>query len=147
MYKNLFVPTDGSKLSMKAVEHAAALAKAMGAKLTVFYAAPGYPQPMYAEGIVYDAIPKKEYEAMVKKEAEKLLGKAVAKVRAAGVGADAMHTIHDSPWEAILQAAKKCKADAIVMASHGRRGLSAMLLGSETQKVLTHSKVTVIVVR
>ncbi len=147
MYKNLFVPTDGSKLSMKAVEHAAALAKAMGAKLTVFYAAPGYPQPMYAEGIVYDAIPKKEYEAMAKKEAEKLLGKAVAKARAAGVSAEAMHTIHDAPWEAILQGAKKSKADAIVMASHGRRGLSAMLLGSETQKVLTHSKITVIVVR
>jgi nucleotide-binding universal stress UspA family protein len=147
MYKNLLVPTDGSKLSLKAVEHATALAKAVGAKMTIFYAAPGYPQPMYAEGVVYDAMPKKEYDAAVKKEADKLLGKLVANASAAGVGAVPAHTISDAPWEAILAAAKKTKADAIVMASHGRRGLSAMLLGSETQKVLTHSKITVIVVR
>jgi nucleotide-binding universal stress UspA family protein len=68
-------------------------------------------------------------------------------MREAGVDAAAMHTISDAPWEAILTAARKVKADAIVMASHGRRGLSAVLLGSETQKVLTHGKATVIVVR
>ena len=128
MYKHLLVPTDGSKLSNKALEHAGELAKATGAKVTVFYAAPGYPQPMYAEGVVYDAMPRKEYETLVKQQAEKLLGKAVEKMRAKGVDAAALHTIDDSPWEAILNAARKNKCDAIVMASHGRRGLSAVLL-------------------
>jgi nucleotide-binding universal stress UspA family protein len=66
---------------------------------------------------------------------------------AAGLECDRVHVIAAAPWEAILKAAKKSKCDALVMASHGRRGLSAMLLGSETQKVLTHSKLPVLVVR
>lgn len=147
MYKHLFVPTDGSKLSGKAVDHAIGLAAAVGARVTLFFAAPGYPQPMYAEGVVYETVSKKEYEEAVARQAEKMLAKLEDKARAAGVEVNTRHTIHDAPWEAILEAARKSKADAIVMASHGRRGLAGLLLGSETQKVLTHSKVPVIVVR
>ena len=147
MYKNLLVATDGSKLSDRAVTHAIALARAVGATITAFYAAPDYPMPAYADGIVYEPVSRKEYANLAAQDAEKILAKVVAKAKAAGVGCKTTFDIAATPWEAILAAAKKNKADAIVMASHGRRGLSAVLLGSETQKVLTHTKLPVIVVR
>jgi nucleotide-binding universal stress UspA family protein len=147
MYKNLLVATDGSKLSDKAVVHAIALARAVGAKLTAFYAAPDYPMPAYADGVVYEPVSRKEYAKLAAEDAQKILDAAVAKAAADGVDCKTSYTIASAPWEAILAAAKKHKSDAIVMASHGRRGISAVLLGSETQKVLTHTKVPVIVVR
>ena len=147
MYKNLLVATDGSKLSDKAVTHAIALAQAVGSTLTAFYAAPDYPMPAYADGVVYEPVSRKEYAKLSAQDADKILGRAVAKAEAAGVECKTSFAIAAAPWEAILAAAKKNKADAIVMASHGRRGLSAVLLGSETQKVLTHSKLPIIVVR
>jgi nucleotide-binding universal stress UspA family protein len=147
MYKHILVATDGSKLSQKAVTHAIALAQALGAKLTVFYASPDYPLPAYADGVVYEPVSKKEYAALATQEAEKILSAIAQKAEAGGLECATVHTIAPAPWEAILAAAKKAKADAIVMASHGRRGVSALLLGSETQKVLTHSKIPVIVVR
>jgi nucleotide-binding universal stress UspA family protein len=147
MYKHILVATDGSKLSQKAVTHAIALAQALGAKMTVFYASPDYPLPAYADGVVYEPVSKKEYAALANREAEKILKAIAEKAEAGGLDCATMHTIAPAPWEAILAAAKKAKADAIVMASHGRRGVSALLLGSETQKVLTHSKLPVIVVR
>jgi nucleotide-binding universal stress UspA family protein len=88
-----------------------------------------------------------ECAALATQEAEKILSAIAEKAEAGGLECTTMHTIAPAPWEAILNAAKKAKADAIVMASHGRRGVSALLLGSETQKVLTHSKIPVIVVR
>ena len=147
MYKNILVATDGSRLSAKAVAHALALAKSVGAKLTGFYASADYPMPAYADGVVYEPVSRKEYAAMCKKEAEKILDIIATRARAAGVTLAGVHAIASAPWEAILSAARKNKCDAIVMASHGRRGVSALLLGSETQKVLTHSKLPVIVVR
>jgi nucleotide-binding universal stress UspA family protein len=147
MYKHILVATDGSKLSQKAVTHAIALAQALGAKLTVFYASPDYPLPAYADGVVYEPVSKKEYAALATQEAEKILSAIAEKAEAGGLECATVHTIAPAPWEAILAAAKKAKAEAIVMASHGRRGVSALLLGSETQKVLTHSKIPVIVVR
>jgi nucleotide-binding universal stress UspA family protein len=147
MYKHLLVPTDGSKLSAKAVTHAIALAQALSAKLTAFYASPDYPMPAFADGVVYEPVSKKEYAALAAKEADRVLMAIKDKAEAGGVACDTMHALDNSPWEAILIAAKKAKCDAIVMASHGRKGVSALLLGSETQKVLTHSKVPVIVVR
>ncbi len=147
MYKNLLVATDGSKLSDKAVAHAIELARAVGATITAFYAAPDYPMPAYADGIVYEPVSRKEYAKLAEQDAEKILSKVVAKAKTAGVACKTTFDIATTPWEAILAAAKKSKADAIVMASHGRRGLSAVLLGSETQKVLTHTKLPVLVVR
>ena len=147
MYKHILVATDGSKLSQKAVTHAIALAQALGAKMTVFYASPDYPLPAYADGVVYEPVSKKEYAALATQEAEKILSAIAQKAEAGGLECATIHAIAPAPWEAILAAAKKAKADAIVMASHGRRGVSALLLGSETQKVLTHSKIPVIVVR
>jgi nucleotide-binding universal stress UspA family protein len=147
MYEHLIVATDGSKLSQKAVAHAIALAQAVGAKLTAFYASPGYPTPVYAEGYPFVPPPRREYRALCAKEADKILKPASIKAQAAGLEFESVHVIADAPWEAILAAARKNKCDAIVMASHGRRGVSALLLGSETQKILTHSKLPVIVVR
>jgi len=147
MYKNLLVATDGSKLSSKAVTHGIGLAQAVGARLTAFYAAPDYPMPAYADGVVYEPVSRKEYGKLAAQDAEKILSEVVTRAEAAKVECKTAYSIAASPWEAILDAAKKNKCDAIVMASHGRRGVSALLLGSETQKVLTHSKLPVIVVR
>ena len=147
MYRNLLVATDGSKLSDKAVAHAIALAQAVGATITAFYAAPDYPMPAYADGVVYEPVSRREYAKLAAQDADKILGAAATKAESAGVECNPAFAIAAAPWEAILAAAKKHKADAIVMASHGRRGISAVLLGSEPQKVLTHSKLPVIVVR
>ena len=147
MYKNLLVATDGSKLSDKAVAHAIGLAQAVKASLTAFYAAPDFPMPAYADGVVYEPVSRKEYAKLAAEDAQKVLGAVETKSEAAGVSCKTAFAIASAPWEAILAAAKKNKCDAIVMASHGRRGISAVLLGSETQKVLTHSKLPVIVVR
>ena len=127
--------------------HAIGLAQAVGARLTAFYAAPDYPMPVYADSVVYEPISRKEYAKLATQDAQKILGAAATKAAAAGIECKTAFMIAAAPWEAILGAAKKHKCDAIVMASHGRRGLSAVLLGSETQKVLTHTKLPVIIVR
>ena len=147
MYKHVLVPTDGSELSAKAVTHAIGLARALGARLTAFYASPEYPTPIVAEGIVLEPVSLKDYEARANEEARAILQPVVEQANAAGVAAASEHLIASVPWEAILRAANTVGADAIVMASHGRRGLAAMLLGSETQRVLIHSTIPVIVVR
>jgi nucleotide-binding universal stress UspA family protein len=147
MFKHLLVATDGSKLSAKAVAHALGLASALGAKLTAFYASPDYPSPMYAEAAIYIPMKRKEYAAMCKQEADHIMKPVTAKAKAAGLQLNIEHSIANVPWRAILIAARRNKCDAIVMASHGRRGVSALLLGSETQKVLTHTKLPVIVIR
>jgi nucleotide-binding universal stress UspA family protein len=103
--------------------------------------------PAYADGVVYEPVSRKEYGKLAGQDAEKILSDVAAKARAGNVECKTTYAIAAAPWEAILDAAKKNKCDAIVMASHGRRGVSALLLGSETQKVLTHSKLPVIVVR
>lgn len=147
MFTNILVATDGSKLSDKAVVQAIGLAQALGARLTAFYAAPDFPLPAYADGVVYEPVSRKEYTKLAAEDAQKILDAVTAKAATAGLDCKTAYSIAAAPWEAILAAAKKHKCDAIVMASHGRRGVSALLLGSETQKVLTHSKLPVIVVR
>ena len=147
MYKHLLVPTDGSKLSDKAVVQAIALAKALGARITFVHATPAMPRPIYADGLAVAMVSRNEYAQRAKADAGKVLDRASAKASAAGVKSQGTHVSTDTPWESIIAVAKKAKADAIVMASHGRRGLAGLLLGSETTKVLTHSKVPVLVVR
>jgi nucleotide-binding universal stress UspA family protein len=147
MFKHLLVATDGSKLSQKAVARALELSSTLGAKLTAFYASPDYPSPMYSEASLYIPVKRKEYAAACKNEADSIMSPIAAKAKSAGIEFNAVHSIAPVPWQAILAAAKKNRCDAIVMASHGRRGVSALLLGSETQKVLTHTKLPVIVIR
>ncbi len=147
MYKSILVATDGSRLSGKAVTHAIALAKALGARLVAFYASPDYPLPVYAEGAIVEPMSRREYAAICKDEADRILGAIAAKAKSARVAFSDARAVDSTPWRAILAAARKHRCDVLVMASHGRRGVSALLLGSETQKVLTHSKIPVIVVR
>jgi nucleotide-binding universal stress UspA family protein len=147
VYKSILVATDGSRLSGKAVVHAIALARALRARLTAFHASPDYPLPVYADGVVYEPMSRSEYAAACRKEADKILAAVGARARRSRIRFQSAQAIAAAPWQAILAAARKNRCDAIVMASHGRRGVSAMLLGSETQKVLTHSRLPVIVVR
>ncbi|MEO8567151.1 MAG: universal stress protein [Betaproteobacteria bacterium] len=147
MYKNILVATDGTRLSGKAITQAVALAKALGARLTAFYASPDYPLPVYAEGAIVEPMSRREYAAICKDEADRILGAVATKAKSARVAFAGVHVVNSTPWRAILAAARRHRCDAIVMASHGRRGVSALLLGSETQKVLTHSKIPVVVVR
>jgi nucleotide-binding universal stress UspA family protein len=147
MYRNILIATDGSRLSLKAAEQAVALAKAIGARLTGFHASPDYPMPVYAEGVVFEPVSRREYAEQCRKDADRILGVIASKARTARVAFTPVSAIASAPWEGILAAARKNKCDAIVMASHGRRGVAALVLGSETQRVLTHSKLPVLVVR
>ena len=149
MYSSILVTTDGSKLSDKAVREAAKLAKALGSKLVLFYAVPHYATSHLAEGMSAPHFSKDNEEAQRAMEAgaKKILADSVKNVNITGVTVEQRFTISYSPYEAIIEAAKKCKCELIVMASHGRRGLSGLVIGSETQKVLTHSKLPVLVLR
>ena len=144
MYKHILVPTDGTALSLKAVRAAAKLAGKLKAKITTLYVIPPYMPGTTSEDIVYRAsYSAQQYDKDMRKTADKALARAAA---ATGIaGCEKLAKIHDHPWEAIIEAASSRKCDLIVMASHGRRGLAGLLLGSETQKVLTHSKTPVLV--
>jgi nucleotide-binding universal stress UspA family protein len=143
MYKQILLPTDGSRLSRKAATRTIALAKSMRARLSAFHASPEYPLPVYANGVIFEPLAPEQYRAQCKVQAERIPHVIAVKARAARVSFGTAHAFSPSPWAAILAAAKKQRCDAIVMASHGRRGVSALVLGSETQKALTHSKLPV----
>jgi nucleotide-binding universal stress UspA family protein len=147
MYARILVPTDGSQLAQRAVKEAATLARTAGATLTLFYAAPSYRPPVsYSEGaLLQHYVTPESYRRDVRAHAHKLLDGAAR--RAGGTVTKKICEFSDQPYEAIIAAAKKHRSDLIVMASHGWRGLKGLVLGSETQKVLTHTKIPVLVVR
>lgn len=147
MFKHILVPTDGSKLSVKAAKQAVKLAKTLGAKITGFYAAPDYSSTYYGDGYILRAPSAKEQAESAQKQARKCLSVIEVEAEVEKVPCEVFHVVSDSPYEAIIDAAKKKKCDLIFMASHGRRGLSGLVLGSETQKVLIHSKIPVLVCR
>jgi nucleotide-binding universal stress UspA family protein len=146
MYKHILVPTDGSTLSAKAIKTAARLAKVSGARLTGLSVMPPNPMPIYAESVTYGIAPR-NYKEIKEKAAKKALAVVKIEAETSGVEAKTLSLTADQPWRAIISTARSKKCDLIVMASHGRSGLSALLLGSETAKVLTHSKVPVLVCR
>ncbi|MFB0934218.1 MAG: universal stress protein [Propionivibrio sp.] len=147
MFKNILVPTDGSPLSQEAVRKAVTFAKEAGARIVAFYAKPEAPMPQYIEGIQVDKLIQDQYEKSAEEQAKKILGFAEGLCRDAGVACTTSKASSDSPYEAIIDAANANGCDLIFMASHGRRGISGLLLGSETSKVLTHSKIPVLVFR
>ena len=148
MYKHILVSTDGSKLSAKAVRTAAQLAKALGAKLTGAYVIMPYVTPMYSEAVAYaPPITSQRYKEFAAKEAKKALAAVEIEAEAADVPCSTLSTTNEHPWRGIIRVAEAKKCDVIIMASHGRRGLAGLLLGSETNKVLTHSKIPVLVCR
>ena len=147
MFKHILVPTDGSKLSVKAAKQAVKLAKSLGARITGFHAAPNISSTYYGDGYILRVPSAKAQLEFVEKQARKCLSVVEVEAGVEKVPCDVFHVISDSPYEAIIDAAKKKKCDLIFMASHGRRGLSGLVLGSETNKVLIHSKIPVLVCR
>jgi nucleotide-binding universal stress UspA family protein len=148
MYKHILVSTDGSRLSGKAIRTAVKLAHATGAKVTGVYVIAPFVAPAYGEGTMYvPALSPKRYKEITEREARKALATVEIEARTGGTEYGSAMLTADNPWEGILRAAKAKKCDLIVMASHGRRGLAGLLLGSETTKVLTHSKIPVLVCR
>jgi nucleotide-binding universal stress UspA family protein len=147
MYKHILVPTDGSKLSQHAARHALAIAKATGARVTGLFVAPA-PTPLVFKGLVpVRHLQPDEHATLIAKAAKRYLGDIQAAAAAAAVAFEGITVEGEFPAEAILKIAARRRCDLIVMASHGRRGLSGILLGSETQKVLTQAKVPVLVCR
>lgn len=146
-YRHLLVPTDGSELSIKAIHQAVDLAQACGARLTLFHVQSNFPISLVGVGELVDPHTVEALVDAARNEAERILAEGAAVAAAAGIACDQETVVHALPYAAIVEAATRHGADLIVMASHGRRGLEGVLLGSETHRVLTHSGCPVLVVR
>jgi nucleotide-binding universal stress UspA family protein len=145
MFRNILIPTDGADLAAKAVEQGVRFAKEIGAKITAVTVTEPFELVSVSQiQLEYTPI---EYKKHFKAHAEKVLSVVLDAAKSAGVVCDTLHVEHDQIYQAIIEAAEARKCDLIVMASHRRRGVSAVVLGSETVKVLTHSKIPVLVYR
>ena len=149
MYRHILVPTDGSKLSDKAVKQAIEVAKALGAKIMALHVLGELHLHLPDEGFPIPEISalKKRFAEGEATRAKKILGSVKEAAKVAGIECEVAMATSDTPYEMIIDQATRFKCDLIVMASHGRRGLQGVLLGSVTQKVLTHSKIPVLVCR
>jgi nucleotide-binding universal stress UspA family protein len=145
MFKHILIPTDGSDLSRKAILYGVQLAKESGAKVTGLTVTEPY-QPAGMD-TVFIPMDEGDYEEQSRVLSEKAVEQVKIAAQAAVVACETIREIHDQPYRAIIDAAHALGCDLIVMASHGRRGISALLLGSETVKVLTHSTIPVLVYR
>jgi len=147
MFKHILLPTDGSTISKKAVKRGIELARKSGARVTAFHVMPEF-KLMVDEGItMLSPALKKRFEDEGRARAQKMLDDIARQARARGVRCSTLCVASDLPYQQIIATARRKKCDLILMASHGRRGLSSLLLGSETAKVLLHTKVPVLIVR
>jgi nucleotide-binding universal stress UspA family protein len=148
MYKHVMLPVDGSELSLKAYEECLTFARETGARVTILNVVAHYTLRV-PEAFTSDLVRQieKQREQEYVKSAQEKLEELRARMQSAGIQCDATVVAGDSPYEEIIAQAEQRGCDLIMMASHGRRGLDAVLLGSETVKVLTHSKIPVLVVR
>jgi nucleotide-binding universal stress UspA family protein len=147
MFKNILIPTDGSKLSLKAIKGGIALAKSLGARVTGCFVVEPIQPFYYGDYIPPDMPTPKEFERQARVRGASYLEAIAKQARAAKLTYSGSMVKAGSPYMGIINAARKGRCDLIFMASHGRSGLSGMLLGSETHKVLTHSKIPVMVFR
>lgn len=147
MFRHILVPTDGSQSSQDAVRKAVAFAKDSGARITALYARPSPPPLYFGDGVIFDERTLSGFKEIADKQAQENLGFVDTLCRQAGVDCAKLELTSDVPYAAIIEAATQRGCDLIFMASHGRRGIGALLLGSETNKVLTHSKIPVLVYR
>jgi nucleotide-binding universal stress UspA family protein len=147
MFKNILVPSDGSDFSNKAVSTAARLAHALQAKLLVLHVRSPIDSPHHAKGGALTQLGGKIIMQETEDEERKLLEAAVKLAAANGAAAEAAFVAGYSPYDAVIRIAREQHCDLIVMASHGRSGISGFLIGSETQEVLTHTAIPVLVVR
>jgi nucleotide-binding universal stress UspA family protein len=144
MYQHILVPTDGSEISHKAINAACELAKLTGARLHLVSVKQPFPYGAMSD---IQPVPPQEYLDAQERMARKWVQAGQELASAAGVPCNSLTVEAIHPWEAIIEQAQQQRCDLIVMASHGRRGLSALLLGSETTRVLTHSSLPVLVIR
>jgi nucleotide-binding universal stress UspA family protein len=149
MFKHILVPTDGTDLSKKAIDGAIALARTLGAHVTAYACMPQYPYSPYPGNIAGDIaieLPG-DFQTRSEREARTHLQAVEEAAHSVGVACDSCTSVHPSPYLGIIEAAENRGCDVIFMASHGRRGLGSLLIGSETQRVLSHTKIPVIVYR
>lgn len=144
MYTNLLIASDGSELAGKAVTHGLKLAKALGAKVTAVIVSDPWTAFNAGDTTLF---PIEEYERACEDAALKILGDIAERAKAEGVACATRHIKDQFPAEGILEAAKSAGSDLIVMASHGRRGVSRLLLGSQANRVVTHSEIPVLICR
>ena len=147
MFRKILVPTDGSERSGKAVDGAIELAKQHGASIVAMNVQPPFRVPPIAEMPSAQFFSEDKYEETIRAYAAEILSDVEIRAKAAGVSCEVATAVYDQPWQAIIDMAERKECDLIFMASHGRRGVAGLLLGSETQKVLTHCKVPVLVYR
>ena len=147
MYKHILIPVDGSKLSDKAIKDGIALARSIKARVTGFTAVPEYRPPSEVEAMNRIAISLEDHEKRSKRKAQAMLRKVASRARAAGIKCELDYSLSNRPSEAIVKAAKKHDCDLIFMASRGRGRLGSLVLGSETQDVLSHSNIPTLVCR
>ena len=145
MYEHILIATDGSEIGNKATSHGIELAKSIGAKLSAVTVTEPYEVAIVPQGrgLVLPA----DYSAQCEKSAAQILSVVTSAAEAVGIKCDALHQQNRSPYKGIIEAAEKVGADLIVVGSHGRRGIEGLLLGSQTTKLLTHTKVPALVVR
>ena len=147
MFKNILLPTDGSQLAQKAVALGIELAKAVGAKVTGFFAAPPATPIVYRHHLPVGLVQPGEHEQLIAKAAADYLGFIEQTAKQAGVSFETMHETDDYPADAILKIAARKGCDLIVMATHGEGGMRGVLIGSVAQKVLNQSKIPVMTLR
>lgn len=147
MFKRILVPTDGSPLSEKAIDAAVEFAYANGGEIVAISVAEPYAYPLLAEGSATLPVDTKEYEERVQELAQQYVQQVARHAQASNVACKTMVALSFRPYEEIIHAAKEFDCDVIFMASHGRKGLNKLFLGSETQRVLTHSTLPVLVFR
>jgi nucleotide-binding universal stress UspA family protein len=147
MFRRLLVPTDGSAPSARAIRQAVRLAREQHAEIVGFYAGPPWTLPMYGEYLPPEALSQQDHARAVKDAAQRYFREIRSAAASAGVRARCYHVTGEHPHEEIVKAARANGCDLIVIASHGRRGLSRVLLGSETSKVLAHAAIPVMVCR
>jgi nucleotide-binding universal stress UspA family protein len=148
MYRRILIATDGSSLSHKAIEEGVALARSVGASVVGFHTRLPLSMPYYAEpAIVLPLKTEKMIEKQAVDAANRYLSRIESAAKKAGVAFEGVQIVDPSPADSIIRVAKKEKCELIVMASHGRRGIARLLLGSETNHVLTRSHIPVLVVR
>jgi nucleotide-binding universal stress UspA family protein len=145
MFSHILIATDGSELSEKAVKHGMALAKALGSKVTAVHVTEPWTSAVSGEWAV--AFPVEEYEKTAAASAKKLLANVADEARRHGVACDTFHVRDQYAAEGIVEEAQTRNCDLIVMGSHGRRGFARFLLGSQTNRVVTHSSVPVLVIK
>jgi nucleotide-binding universal stress UspA family protein len=149
MFKHILVPIDDSNLSVKAARYALGLARGTRARVTVLHVIPPFNPPAFVDGVIPypELYSPAAYKKSTERYARKLLARVEALAKAARVRCEPVFVTGERPWQSIIRAARGRRCDLIVMATHGRGGVAAIILGSQTTKVLTHSKTPVLVCR